>query len=52
MSFSSNLHRLFTEIDLVSQVYIGWSLADIKEMSPRERKFWVAVITWRKEASG
>lgn len=30
----------------------GWSLADIKSMTVRERTYWQSVVNWRRERSG
>lgn len=40
---------VYTEYDLVAQGYPGWPLSDIKEMSIREREFWVSRIQYRTE---
>ena len=34
--------------DFLAREYPGWSLAEIREMTVRERKNWLALIAWRR----
>lgn len=38
---------LMREYDQISRVYIGWSFSEIRELTHRERKFWLDASNFR-----
>jgi hypothetical protein len=32
---------LLREWQLIAEVFVGWTLGEVKEMAPRERKNWI-----------
>jgi hypothetical protein len=31
--------------------YPGWTLSDIRQLTARQRKYWLRMIRWKKEKS-
>lgn len=55
--FYSSQHDLRTRLTIlnydyrtISRSFPGWSLADIKGLTTRERRFWLAVSKYEKDA--
>jgi hypothetical protein len=41
-----NLYRIY---DWIASAYPGWQLSEIRNMSARQRDYWLAVIKWKRE---
>ena len=41
-----------SEIGALTRAYPGWSLAELKALSPRERRHWLKYGAWRIEMTG
>jgi len=40
---------LYAVYDNISINYPGWQLSEIRNMSARQRDYWLAMIKWRRE---
>jgi Holliday junction resolvase-like predicted endonuclease len=40
---------LYVEIDVIASNYTGWTFSEIRAMSGRQRKYFLAMISWKQE---
>jgi hypothetical protein len=40
---------LYLDYEVIAQTYSGWSLNEVRGMSARQRKYWLAMIRWKRE---
>jgi hypothetical protein len=49
ISFGLDLQTLYVDYDVISTGWPGWTLADIRNMTHRERKHWLRMMRWKRE---
>ena len=47
--FNPDEKSLYQVYDAISINYQGWQLSEIRNMSARQRDYWMAMIKWRRE---
>jgi hypothetical protein len=48
-SFGSNEQALYLNYDTIAAAYPGWNLSEIRQMSNRQRTYWLNLIKWRRD---
>jgi hypothetical protein len=38
----------YLNYEVLAQAYPGWSLSEIRAMTGRQRRFWLAMIEWKR----
>ena len=47
-SFASSESSNYLNYEVIAQHYPGWSLSEIRSMTGRQRRFWMAMIEWKR----
>ena len=47
--FGLDEQALYIDYHIISENFSGWSLSDVRGMKHRERKYWIAMIKWKRE---
>jgi phage anti-repressor protein len=48
-SFVCNAQALYIIYDTIASNYSGWNFTEIRQMSARQREYWIAMIKWKRE---
>lgn len=48
-SFAPSEQALYLNYDVIALNYPGWNLTEIRAMTMRQRKYWFAMIRWKRE---
>lgn len=49
ISFVRNEQSRYLNYEILASGYPGWSLADIRGLTVRERQWWMKLLEWKKE---
>jgi len=48
--YRPNVALIYVHYEVLTRNYTGWTLSEQKQMSHREREYWLAMIKWRASA--
>ena len=48
-SFAPDEQALYLNYDTIAASYSGWSLSEIQSLTPRQRRYWMKLIQWKRD---
>ncbi len=47
--FVPDEQTLYINYDLITTTYTGWTLSEIRQLTNRQRRYWLDMIRWKRE---